>query len=228
MHIDGTYTLQATPDEVWRCLMQQQVLAQVIPGVEQITQVAEHQYELSVQLNHSPLVGSYQSKITLSDSRYPSSCHLLLEGQSWQGDGYIYLHQRDGKTVVSYNATLTWQNEGTTPQTVTRGAAKLLMQQFFHNLATQLREQHGEVSLVAQAQRVNGNILILPPELKHEKRRVPTVSQLVVRLLRLGKGDHVQEDIWEERVRRGLLVAGFLFLVWIGTRLPRRKQVATS
>ena len=36
MEIEGTYTLQASPEEVWQCLMDTQVLRSAIPGVEQL------------------------------------------------------------------------------------------------------------------------------------------------------------------------------------------------
>src|SRR5262249_35798976 len=43
----------------------------------------------------------------------------------------------------------------------------------------------------------------------------------VVQLLGLGHGEPEQEQIWTQRLRRASPIAGLLFLVWLGTRLPR-------
>ncbi len=55
MDIEGTYTLQAPPEEVWGCLKDQQVLQRTIPGVERIEALSEEKYAGRLQLpNDSP------------------------------------------------------------------------------------------------------------------------------------------------------------------------------
>src|SRR5256885_13676838 len=41
MIIEGTYTLQATPEDVWRCLMDEQILRSAIPGLESLERRSE-------------------------------------------------------------------------------------------------------------------------------------------------------------------------------------------
>jgi len=43
----------------------------------------------------------------------------------------------------------------------------------------------------------------------------------IFRLLGLGHGEPEQEQMWTNRLRRASTIVSLLFLVWVGTRLPR-------
>ena len=47
------------------------------------------------------------------------------------------------------------------------------------------------------------------------------VLYTLVHLLGLGQGEPEQEQIWTRRLRGASTIVGLLFLVWLGTRLPR-------
>src|SRR5581483_8035245 len=94
MNIEGTYTLQAQPGEVWRCLLDPQVLQQTVPGARRIEQVDE--YTCSVIVNVKQ--GTYQGQMTLSEQEYPYQCHVTVNGEGRQvafdGSGDITLSEQ--------------------------------------------------------------------------------------------------------------------------------------
>jgi hypothetical protein len=112
-----------------------------------------------------------------------------------------------------------------------KGAAKLLIQQFFTTLATQLPVQEYRQTIHGARReentqhngRIRRKILLRFSHTTAERRIVPGVFSIVVHLLGLGAGDNEQKQRWEQLLRNASILSAFLLLVWIGTRLPSRK-----
>lgn len=227
MDIEGTYTLQASPEEVWRCLMDQQTLQRTIPGVEHIETLDKDRYAITVQVGPTPLTGSYHGHVTVAERQYPYYYRLAIEGEGCQrtinGEGSVHLGEQGENTIVTYKGELTLSKSNTTlPIPVVKGAAKLLIQQFFTSLDDQLHaigrapamtveHVHG----VSILERPRGKIVLLPalPQ--------PTLLETIVRRLGLGAGDPAAEAQWANRIMRGSIALGVLLLVWIASRILR-------
>src|SRR5260370_6334818 len=177
MNIEGTYTLQAPPTEVWQCLLDTQLLQHTIPGIERIEQVSENTYAIVVNIKHAPLAGTYQGQVTLSEQHYPYHYHLTVdcEGEhgTISGTGIIHLNEHKETTVIAYKGTLIYSKQETLlPAKLVKGAAKLLIQQFFTALATQLpTKEHRRVinaessENIQNDRRVKGKIILRLPHL---------------------------------------------------------------
>ena len=235
MNIEGTYTLQAPPESVWSYLMDQQVLSRTIPGIEQLERIDNDTYSLVIHIKHAPLMGTYQGRATISEQQYPYHYQLTIQGEgrhsSVTGMGHVSLSERDNNTVVTYKGTLTLGKLATLlPASAVKGAAKLLIQQFFTSLAEQLRTaSHARIVPMQEAEwaaisrQPGGTIVVLPPPSTDEQQRKKSFARSLVSWLALGGDDPVQQAQWELRVRRIGVISGLLLLIWIGTRLPRRR-----
>jgi len=126
-----------------------------------------------------------------------------------------------------YNGTLEVGKLGTRlPALVTRGAAKMVLQQFFSSLAEQVdakkreqvreNEEQAGVSVIRQA---GGDIVILPPLLAMRRGERGSVSQTLARWLGLGAGDPEQEALWGRRFSPAWF-ACWLFSVGVGGHTP--------
>jgi carbon monoxide dehydrogenase subunit G len=236
MNIEGTYTLQAPSTEVWHSLLDMQLLQQSIPGIESLTQVSKQTYAVVLTLKQAPLKGTYQGQITLSEQHYPYQYRFIFEGEgehgSISGTGSIHLHEHNETTIITYKGTVTDSKRGMLlPPKLVKGAAKLLIQQFFTTLATQLpvkeyrqplNETHREESIPHNG-RIRGK---LPLPFSHtiaEHRITPRIFSTIVHLLGLGAGDNEQEQRWKQLLRNASILSALLLLVWIGIRLPSRK-----
>jgi carbon monoxide dehydrogenase subunit G len=228
MDIEGTYTLQASPEDVWDFLADQQILQRTIPGLERIEALGEERYAVAINIGPKPLTGLYQGHVTVTEQQPPYYYRLAIEvvGQqsSINGTGDIHLSGQDGNTVVAYKGKLNFGRPGTALSTaVVKGAAKLLIQQFFTALADQLRA-NGRTSTItdervhgiATVEQPGGKIVILPAAAR------PALLETIVRRVGLGAGDPAAEMRWVRRLRRIGIVLGLLLLVWVGTRLPKR------
>lgn len=237
MNIEGKYTLQATPEEVWTSLMDKATLERLVPGIEQLELMSSGVYAVKMKIGHTALVGSYEGLVTISDHHYPNSYHMHIEGEGresqFEGDGSIELEQQGAYTVVMYKGTLTIHKEGThLSSTIIKGAIKLFAQQFFTTLSEQLRTDRNErresrtrTNPLLEVENSNGRIVLLPHAEEVTQELVIPASPLILRLVQktgLGAGDPVQEILWSKRIKQVGFISSLLVLVWVGSRLPRR------
>jgi carbon monoxide dehydrogenase subunit G len=235
MDIQGTYTLPASPTEVWHYLLDTQLLQQTVPGIEHLEQVSENTYAIAINIKLAPLEGTYQGYVTLSEQHYPCSYCLSFEGEgeygAISGNGCVHLNEHHGATVIGYKGMLMYGgHEMPIPPKLVKGAVKLIIQQFFTTLATQLpTKEHRRVINTESLEeiysngRVRGKIVFPVPHTTPISATKSFFSKIVHRF-ELGAGDYEREKHWERLLRNGGMLLGFLLLVWIGTRLPRRKQ----
>jgi carbon monoxide dehydrogenase subunit G len=227
MNIEGTYTFQSKLIDIRQSLTQQDVLKQAIPGLEKLEAVAKNRYAVGIHIKYPPLAGTYQGQVSLVEDEQPATYHFSIESNGGPntitGVGSIQLRELGANTTVIYKGTLTLSKRGArlTP-TVTRGAVKLLIQQFFTSLSDKLRVDQ-ESFTEDSAETTTTSDIIIRHYVPDDQTTPLSLARKLVRLLGLGKDDALQEEVWTERVRRIGLITGFLLLVWIGTRLPRKK-----
>src|SRR5258708_4648112 len=231
MDIEGTYTLQASPEDVWHCLLDQQVLRHAIPGVEKLESLGQHEHGITLQIRQPPLIGVYHGRVMLTDQHYPYHYSIAIEGEGRKstinGHDVIDLSGRRENTVVAYKGTVNIGKLGTLlPAPVVKGASRLLLNQFFTALADHLRTLRpvaaGPVDFDHTSSFTRPN---LPAEYYYFSVSTPAQSTLlcsVVHIFCLGEVEPYLEELWVQRIRRTGLICGFLLLVWVGTRLPRR------
>jgi len=229
MDIEGTYTLQAAPEEVWGCLKDQQVLERTIPGVVRIEALSEEKYAVAIHVGSTPLTGSYEGQVTVTERQHPYHYRIAIEGEGQQssinGVGDIHLSSQGENTIVSYKGRLNLGKlDASLPTPVIRGTAKLLIQQFFTALADQLRATNPTPAAVTEEHvhgittlgQPGGKIVILPAS-SHT-----TLLETIVHQVGLGAGNAAAEALWVKRLRRTGILLGLLLLVWIGSRIPRK------
>jgi carbon monoxide dehydrogenase subunit G len=239
MKIEGTYTLQASPDHVWDSLMDPQVLRDIIPGVEKLEKLDGNTYEATIQIKHAPLKGSYHGHITITDQQFPRHYCIEIRGEGRQtlfsGNGHIQLDEQNNNTIIAYRGELKPDKRNSwLPPAVLKGAAKLLIQQFFAALALQLgtRPSTARFDMYTPAttgsviHQPGGTITILSPKLATQPEpsaQHATLLQTLIRWSRAGDDDPQEIARLEKRIRSFSIIAGLLFLVWVGTRIPRKR-----
>jgi len=234
MDIEGTYTLQAAPEEVWTSLMDIQTLKHTIPGIEQLEKLEENTYAFTMHIKHAPLRGSYSGHAVTAELEYPLSYQVSVDGEGIPGKFHaewsIILRAHDEYTVVAYQGTLHLAKAGALlPVPLVKGTIKVLIQQFFTPLADSLRTPTYSYLATFEDTRSQSEL----SELYNSRNDVstspdqPTILHAIVRQLRLGGNDPLLEEQWVIRLRRIGAVSILLLLVWIGTRLPRKTGTST-
>ncbi len=107
MRIEGEYTFSGPRELVWEMLNDPQVLASALPGTQQLTQVAENEYEGEMNVRVGPVSGTFTGRLVVSDATPPERCTLTVDGRGapgfLKGSGLVNLiAQEDGTTLMKY------------------------------------------------------------------------------------------------------------------------------
>jgi len=235
MQIDGTYTLQATAQDVWSCLTDQQTIQHALPGLERLSRIDDHTYTFAIHLRHAPLRGSYTGKASM-ESGEPAAFNVKIEGEgpatTFHGECAIRLNALDENTVVSYQGALQLDRGMTlVPTPLLKATIRVLLQHFFTTLTDQLRtEKAGPVYVTTLEEPYEMPFMeeqISEQLVCAHQENPPTLLHRLVRLLGLGGQSPELEELWARRLRQGGIIAVLLLLVWVGTRLPRRRLASS-
>ncbi|MGH2506708.1 MAG: CoxG family protein [Ktedonobacteraceae bacterium] len=232
MQIEGTYTLQAAPEDVWSYLMDQKTIQYALPGLERLTKIDEQTYAFAIQIRHAPLRGTYTGRVTILEQNYPSSYHLHIEGgeqaPTLRGECEMRLATHNENTVVSYQGALQLGRSGAqVPAPQVKATVKMLLQQFFTTLTDQLRTEKGGEPIYVKTLEEMYEMPFMEEQTSEQLRLVRRASPAtflhrLVRLAGLGQQNPALEEQWVRRVRQVGFMALLLLLVWVGTRLPRK------
>jgi carbon monoxide dehydrogenase subunit G len=141
LKFEGSYTFNAPREKVWEVLQDPRIMAQCMPGCEQLTEIAPDQYEATMKVGVAAVKGTYKGKLMIKDKQAPGHYRLSGEGSGgpgfMQGDVSIDLEEADGRTVLKYSADA--QAGGliaSVGQRMLGGVAKMMLDQFFKKMET--------------------------------------------------------------------------------------------
>lgn len=104
MEVSGSYEYNAPAETVWDLLLDPEVLASCMPGVESLESVGEDEYQAVLNLGVGPVRGRYNAKITLKDQNPYHSYRMVVEGSGLlgfaNGESQITLVESNGKTTL--------------------------------------------------------------------------------------------------------------------------------
>jgi len=138
--ISGSYALPLPQERAYQIMQDPKVLAQAIPGCEELEKTGENEYRMKMKMVLASLSGVFDGKVKITDQMPPSSFRLVVEGSGRpgfvKGDGLLKLSAVDTGTEVSYEGDA--QVGGTIAavgQRLLDGTAKIMIRRFFEKLA---------------------------------------------------------------------------------------------
>ncbi|HEU5087731.1 MAG TPA: carbon monoxide dehydrogenase subunit G [Roseiflexaceae bacterium] len=156
MKISGSFTLDATRDEVWEALNDIDVLARVVPGCERLDQTGDNEFEGTVKIGIQSIKGTYNGRIRLEDIQPPHHYKLVAHGKSANGvvdgSGTVDLEEQGEKTLLKYGGDA--QIGGvlaSVGQRLVEGAARQLINQSLKALAEQIEKRRSGAEAEAPA-----------------------------------------------------------------------------
>jgi carbon monoxide dehydrogenase subunit G len=107
MELKGTHQFNAPLDVVWDALLDPKVLAQALPGGDQLEQIGDNDYRASMQVRVGPVQGRFEGKVELWDLVPQQSYRMKVSGQGApgfvNGEGNIRLEASGDGTQLSYD-----------------------------------------------------------------------------------------------------------------------------
>lgn len=159
MKVEGTYTFAAPQDVVWPTMLDPDVLARTLPGVQNLDKVADNEYRATMKIRIGPVQGIFSGKVQLSDFNPPESCHLSVDGKGApgfvKGEGDLELSEDGESTVLSYRGDAQVGGRlASVGQRLMESSTQALIRQSLESLDTQIQakmrgEDEGEVAPAA-------------------------------------------------------------------------------
>ncbi len=136
MKLDGTNTLPASLETVWKTITDPEVLRRCTPGIKELTEVAPDTYQATLVIGIAAVKGSYAGRLAITDKRAPTHCVISLEGSGgpgfMKGQGTMDLEAEGDATLVRWSGDI--QIGGLIAgvgQRMLGGIGKMLIGQFF-------------------------------------------------------------------------------------------------
>jgi len=109
VELNGTYTFAAPREVIWDALMDPEVLANILPGVEKLEKVDDTEFKGVMNVRVGPVQGRFNGTVILSDLQEPERFHMEVNGRGAagfiKGGGDAVLTEEDGKTILTYGGS---------------------------------------------------------------------------------------------------------------------------
>ena len=146
MEIKGEYEFQGPRALLYELLLDPDVLASALPGVERFEEVAPDTYESTMRVGIASVRGTYTGRIEVLEQSPPESYRLRIDGAGKPGgaraDARVELVKTGSGTTMHYRAEV--KARGTIARLGGRllgGVARLLIGQFFKAIERQVDDR---------------------------------------------------------------------------------------
>ena len=238
MKLEGTYTFEAPRDEVWKALMDPEVLAKVMPGCEKLEETGKNQYNAAMKIKVGPVQGNFQGSIKLLDINEPDSYGMEVDGKGpagfMKGKGTVRLEAQGASTIMHYGGEAQVGGRiASVGQRLLDSSAKAITRQSLDSLNEQIKariQTNGggldEAETEEDSEEAHQAVPPTPPP-KGEFQTLPPQGPSQLEFA-LGVGKHLLDDLIAPERRPILIGAGLgvlafiLFLNWWSNQIARK------
>ncbi|MBM3726185.1 MAG: carbon monoxide dehydrogenase subunit G [Acidobacteria bacterium] len=140
MKISGAYTLPVNQDRAYACLQDPVLLAQSMPGCDQLVAVGEGEYKMKMKMALAAFSGAFDGKVRITDPDPPASFRLIVEGSGkvgfMKGEGLLRLAPAEAGCEVSFEGEVhVGGTIAAVGQRLIDSTAKMMIKRFFDKLA---------------------------------------------------------------------------------------------
>ena len=144
MEIKGEYQIASSREDVWRALVDPEMLKKCIPGCESMEQISETEFAARIMAAIGPVRARFDTRLTLENLVPPDSYTLVGESKAGaagfgRGSADVALTENENGTLLSYTAD--FKVGGKLAQVGSRlvvGATKKTADDFFGSFSKEL------------------------------------------------------------------------------------------
>ncbi len=152
----GNVELSATPEEVWKLLLDPDTLASVVPGCESLEQQGEDKFIAQVTIGVAGIKGTYDAEIELRDMVENTNVRLVGKASGalgfGNGEGLVSLKPLDdGRTMLSYSYQANVGGKvAAVGQRMLGTVTRLLIGQFFRGFERRLKSDGDQIGFLSR------------------------------------------------------------------------------
>src|SRR4051794_2707996 len=147
MKLQGSFTIPAPRERVWRALLDPEILQRSIPGCEKLTPTGENRYTAVLKAGVGAIKGTFTSDISLTDLKPLESYTLTARAKApvgfVEGSGRAELQDADaGSTTVNFSGDAKVGGMlASVAGRLIEAAAQQNIKQMFANLAREIEKR---------------------------------------------------------------------------------------
>jgi uncharacterized protein len=144
MLLNGTHTLNASPNIIWDKLMDTEILAKIVPGISKLVKLADNEFEAISEIKLGPVSGKFSGGLTLTNilEHNTFTLNVIQNSKIGNADAEIKINLFDlgnNQTELSFEGDAKLSGLlARTGQRVLSGVANSLTKQFFENFEAEL------------------------------------------------------------------------------------------
>ncbi|MCB9433607.1 MAG: carbon monoxide dehydrogenase subunit G [Ardenticatenaceae bacterium] len=237
MKVEGSYTFAAPRDVVWPMLLDPEVLANVMPGCEELKEVGENQYVGVLKIKVGPVQGKFNGEVTLTDIAAPNSYNMVVDGKGpagfVKGDGGLRLEEEGSTTIMHYSGDAQVGGRiASVGQRLLDTSAKAIIRQSLDGLNQQVEARMValQAEKVVEEKEVEGKTAVSAPTPKPTTPTSPppplappTQTQFAMGVAKNFIEELIPEDQREDTISKAIMILGGLFLFRLITKWWTRR-----
>lgn len=154
MKISGEYVFPVAREELWQALLDPEVLANTLPGCEDLKQVGENQLEGKLKMKVGPVQGLFEGRVEITELDPPNGYSLSLSGQGApgfvNGKGRLSLEETGDGTRLRYDIDAQVGGRiAAVGQRLLDSSAKVITRQGLEGLDRQLRARAATATMLS-------------------------------------------------------------------------------
>jgi len=140
VELTGEHTFNVPREQVWKFMLDPEVLKACLPGCEKLDEVGPDEYLAVMKIGISFIRGTFTGKVKITDKDEPSSYNMSVEGSGPQGQvsgvGKLELVDNgSGGTIVKYRGEANVRGSlARVGARMIQPAAKTIVGQFFDRM----------------------------------------------------------------------------------------------
>ena len=214
MNLEGSYTFEAPQKEVWKALLDPDVLAKTLPGCEKLEQIGDNEYKGMIKIKVGPVQGKFEGVVTLTNLQEPDSYQMTVDGKGapgfMKGEGNVRLEGQGDSTVMHYEGQAQVGGRiASVGQRLLDSSAKALTRQSLENIHTQIKARVQQ-SEKPSSQDNGATAAANPAQPPQAQLTEPSQTEFAI-----GVAKEMLDDLVPEEQRPKLIAAGVgaLFLL---------------
>lgn len=147
MELKGNHTVDATPDTLWKMLMDTDVLSRIVPGISTLEKTGPNAYRSVLELKAGPISTSFTGEAQMEDIVEQKKFTLKMQQGNKMGNANSImkielnpLNEKETEVVFDGELKITGLLK-TMGEKMLGGVANMLTKQFFANLDHELAKQ---------------------------------------------------------------------------------------
>lgn len=136
MKIEGSHTIKAPRELLYRLMIDPEILRRCVPGCQSLEAAGDDSYKMTLKAGVGSIKGAFMGSIKLEDMREPERYKMIVDAKGsagfLKGVGLIDLTEQGEETLVNYTGeTSVGGTIAGVGQRMVQSTAKMLAGQFF-------------------------------------------------------------------------------------------------